>query len=208
MKKPLHTSIAVDAEEFDDLSVPEKLHIIVSVKDFRAILTHAGLTSGSLSAAYSRPGRPMKVSYDGDGIVCEFILMTVGEKGTIAQKKGKGRAGATKPVRPALEAASTRSASVVANENPQPSEPARNQKAKAPIPRPPVPRPSQFEIRPLPNQPPSTLRSESMFLPQDDDQQWEPVNPDDDEDEGENARLEWDASMDPVCLTACSLLLR
>ena len=140
----------------------------------------------------------MKVSYDGDGIICDFILMTVGEKGTITQKKGKGRAAAAKHVRPALEAASSRSASVVANDNPQPPEPARNQKAKASIPRPSVPRPSQFEIRPLPNQPPSTLRSESMFLPQDDDHQWEPVNADDDEDEGENARLEWDASNDPV----------
>ena len=200
MKKPLHTSIAVDAEEFDDLSVPEKLHIIISVKDFRAILTHAGLTGGSLSAAYSRPGRPMKLSYDGDGIVCEFILMTVGEKGTLAQKKGKGRAVAAKPVRPALESASSRSASVVANENTQPTESSRKQQPKAPLPKPSAPRQSQFEIRPPPNQPPSTLRSESMFLPQDDDQQWEPVNPDDDEDEGENARLEWDASNDPVCI--------
>ena len=142
----------------------------------------------------------MKLSYDGDGIICEFILMTVGEKGTVAQKKAKGRAAAAKPVRAALESASSRSASVAANENTQPTEPPRKQQTKTAVPRPSGARPSQFEIRPLPNQPPSTLRSESMFLPQDDDQQWEPVNPDDDEDEGQNARLEWDASNDPVCI--------
>ncbi|KAJ9151850.1 DNA repair protein rad9 [Pleurostoma richardsiae] len=197
LKKPLHTSIAVDMDEFDDVQVEEKLHIIISVKDFRAILQHAGLTSGTLSASYSRPGRPLKLAYNGDGIICEFILMTVGEKGTAAQKKLKGRVNGAKAARPALEAASSRGVSVATENRPQ-SEAPQEQPPKVPPPRSSIARHSQFEMRPPPIQPPSTLRSESLFMPQDDDdQQWEPMNQEEDADEGENARLEWDASNQP-----------
>ena len=38
LKKPLQTSIAVEADEFDDIDVEDKLHIVISVKDFRAII--------------------------------------------------------------------------------------------------------------------------------------------------------------------------
>ncbi|KKY31509.1 putative cell cycle [Diaporthe ampelina] len=140
LKKPLHTSIAVEMDEFDDIEVADKLHIIISVKDFRAILQHANWTSGDLNAAYSRPGRPMKISYGCDGMVCEFVLMTVDEKSTAVQRKSQGKA-ATKAARPSLNAATN---------TPAPDE----------------------------------------------DEMWAPVNPDDDE-EGENPRLEWDASNEP-----------
>jgi cell cycle checkpoint control protein RAD9A len=199
LKKPLHTSIAVDMEEFDDIEVQDKLHIIVSVKDFRGILHHAQMTSGELSACYSNPGRPMKLSYGGDGVLCEFILMTVGEKDVAGQKGKKTRTNAAKSARPGLEAASNR-ASSVATETHHPQDTPRDPPRPAPSPPPqqktPVrPRQSQFEIRPPPLPPPSTLRSDLLFVPQgDDDQQWEPVNPEDEEDQGEMARLEWDAS--------------
>lgn len=195
-------------DEFDDIEVPDKLHIIISVRDFRAILQHANWTSTELNAAYSRPGRPMKISYNGDGIVCEFILMTVDEKSTIsAQKKGKQQAAAAKQARPALEAASSgRTASQADNRPRQPSPPQQPQQAplvprsQMPPPPRPVPRSSQFDIRAPTKQPPSTLKSDSLFMPQpDEDEQWEPVNPeDDDDDDGENARLEWNASDEPV----------
>lgn len=203
LKKPLHTSIAVEMDEFDDIDVPEKLHIIISVRDFRAILQHANWTSTELNAAYSRPGRPMKISYSGDGISCEFILMTVDEKSTTsAQKKGKPQA-AARTARPALDAASSgRSASEADNRARQPSpsqQPQRPPSQMPPPSRPTVPRSSQFDIRAPTKQPPSTLKSDSLFLPQpDDDEQWAPVNPDEDDEEGESARLEWDASNEPV----------
>lgn len=204
LKKPLHTSIAVEMDEFDDIDVPEKLHIIISVRDFRAILQHANWTSTELNATYSRPGRPMKISYSGDGISCEFILMTVDEKSTSsAQKKGKFQ-GAARTARPALDAASSgRPASEAENRTRQPSpsqQPPRPPSQMPPPPRPAAPRSSQFDIRAPTKQPPSTLKSDSLFLPQpDDDEQWAPVNPDEDDDgEGENARLEWDASNEPV----------
>lgn len=189
-------------DEFDVIDVAEKLHIIISVRDFRAILQHANWTSSELNTAYSRPGRPMKISYNGDGIICEFVLMTVDERGTAAQKKGQSKA-AAQAARPALNAASQAPAAE-ANHNPrQPSPPKEQQAQQASMPPPArrsaAPRSSQFDIRAPLAQPPSTLKSDSLFLPQpDDDDQWEPVNPDDEDEEGENPRLEWGASNEPV----------
>lgn len=210
LKKPLHTSIAVEMEEFDDIEVAEKLHIIISVRDFRAILQHANWTSSELNAAYSRPGRPMKISYNGDGITCDFVLMTVDEKSTAAQKKGRPQA-AAKQVRPGLDATpSNRPAAVAEDEARQPSPVQQQQQQQEPQDQharmlPPrrsnAPRSSQFDIRAPTKQPPSTLKSESLFLPQpDEDEQWEPVNPDEDGEDGESARLEWDASNGPVSI--------
>lgn len=57
---------------------------------------------------------------------------------------------------------------------------------------------SAFDLRPSQRPaPPPTLRSEGLFV---DDYEWEPVQ---EEDEGseENARLEWDQSVQPVRLT-------
>ncbi len=45
--------------------------------------------------------------------------------------------------------------------------------------------------------PPTTARSDSLFVDQaEDDEQWEPVNPD--EEEEETGRLEWNATNEPV----------
>ncbi|KAI7783857.1 uncharacterized protein LA080_011119 [Diaporthe eres] len=202
LKKPLHTSIAVEMDEFDDIEVADKLHIIISVRDFRAILQHANWTSGDLNAAYSRPGRPMKISYGRDGIVCEFVLMTVDEKSTTVQKKGQSKA-ASKASRPSLNAAPNTPAAGANSDSRQatPAPPREQQEQQARMPPPArrstAPRSSQFDIRAPLVQPQSTLKSESLFLPQpDDDEMWAPVNPEDDE-EGEHPRLEWDASNEP-----------
>mgnify|MGYP002620700806 FL=1 len=194
-------------DEFDHVNVEDKLHIIISVKDFRAILQHAQLISGELTTCYSNPGRPMKLSYSADGIVCEFILMTVGEKDALSQKHKNLRANtASKIPRPELDASSHR-ASSVANSSHQNS----HEVASAPVatptsmPAPPQlrtsarPRNSAFEIRPQPIPPHSaaTAQSESLFVSQgDEDEQWEPVNPEGEDEE--NARLEWNATNDPV----------
>lgn len=182
-------------DEFDHVEVQDKLHIIISVKDFRAILQHAQITSGELTTSYSNPGRPMKLSYGADGILCEFILMTVGERDAMAQKHKNPRQNAAKAARPELDSASHRS-STAAHENQQapPEPPSRPPEQNTPV----RPRQPAFEIRPQPMPPPATARSESLFVGQaDDDEQWEPVNPDEDEEE-ENARLEWNATNEPV----------
>ncbi|KAG7290704.1 hypothetical protein NEMBOFW57_000707 [Staphylotrichum longicolle] len=196
LKKPLHTNIAVEMDEFDDVEVQDKLHIIISVKDFRAILQHAQMTSGALTTCYSNPGRPMKLSYNTDGVLCEFILMTVGEKDAMTQKHKNPRASAAKAAAPQLDSASHRGSSVVNDHQQAP--PGSASASKHPQQKTPVrPRQPAFEIRPSPMPPPTTARSDSLFVDQaEDDEQWEPVNPDE-EEEGETGRLEWNATDEP-----------
>ncbi|QIW95691.1 hypothetical protein AMS68_001209 [Peltaster fructicola] len=79
LKQPLETSIALHIEDFEDFHVREQVHIVISVKDFRAIVTHAETLHGSLSASFSVPAKPMQMSYGGPGIQCDFTLMTTGD---------------------------------------------------------------------------------------------------------------------------------
>ncbi|KAL7626149.1 hypothetical protein AAE478_002919 [Parahypoxylon ruwenzoriense] len=202
LKKPLHTSIAVERDEFENFVVEEdKLHIVISVKDFRAIVSHAGFLGSQMSAHYSMPSKPMQLKYDGDGIKCEFLLMTVGERGAPGQKAKKPRSNVKGPKPPQLEAAASRATSHAPTPAPQlPPQAQVSRLEQVPSLRPPVNRPSQ---RP----PPATFESESLFVPQEDEHQWDPVNIGGEEDEEENARLEWDARGDLVSIPAvCGLL--
>jgi cell cycle checkpoint control protein RAD9A len=79
LKHPLVTAVAVNTSEFDDFNVQPGLHIIVSVKDFKAIVIHADTLKTSLKAYYSQPTRPLQFSYGCDGLLCEFTLMTSGD---------------------------------------------------------------------------------------------------------------------------------
>ena len=164
------------------------------MKDFRAIINHAALLGSNVSAQYSLPSRPMQLVYDGDGVKCEFLLMTVGERGAPGQKTDKAKA-KTKALRAQqLESTASRA----------------NSHAPSPAPRTPVQppvvrqdtmpslRPSASHLSQRP--PPPTYDDDSLFVPQEDDHQWDPVNMNEDEDEEEDARLEWDASAQPVCL--------
>ncbi|KAF4512156.1 hypothetical protein G6O67_001332 [Ophiocordyceps sinensis] len=208
LKKPLQTSIAVEVDEFDDIDVEDKLHIVISVKDFRAIIQHAGITGNSLSARYSLPSRPIQLSYSSDAISCEFLIMTVGERGSNPnQKTKKGRKQGTRNAGPGLEATS-RKTSVAPSQAPQQPQP----HAPVAFPPPTASRPlasnltphlstarasasriSAFDLRPSQKPPPPpTLRSESLFV---EDDGWEPVI---EEDGDEDARLEWDHSVEPV----------
>jgi cell cycle checkpoint control protein RAD9A len=49
------------------------------VRDFKAIVAHAETLDTSISAFYSRPNRPMQLSYDSGGLSCQFTLMTHGD---------------------------------------------------------------------------------------------------------------------------------
>ncbi|KAI1758985.1 Rad9-domain-containing protein [Hypoxylon sp. FL1150] len=192
LKKPLHTSIAVERDEFEDFAVDEdKLHIVISVKDFRAIVFHAGGLGSQILAHYSMPSKPMQLSYDGDGIKCEFLLMTVGERGAPGQKAKKSRSSTKGPKAPQLEAATSRATShapTPAAQLPPPPQPSVPRTDPVPSLRPSISRPSQ---RP----PPATVNSESLFVTQDDEHQWDPVNVNEEEDE-ENTRVGWDVSGD------------
>ncbi|KAK7751291.1 hypothetical protein SLS62_006697 [Diatrype stigma] len=187
LKKPLHTSIAVERDEFESFETDEEnIHIVVSVKDFRAIIHHAGILGSDITASYSVPSQPMQLRYDGAEIKCEFLLMTVGERGAPGQKTKSSRS-STKAPRQQLEASASRATSRAPGSAPQPvQQPAAQVNPMLSL-RPSINRPSQ---RP----PPATLQDESLFVTQENDEQWDPVNLGEDEDEEENARLEWDAS--------------
>ncbi|KAJ0387453.1 hypothetical protein COL922a_002275 [Colletotrichum nupharicola] len=199
LKKPLHTSIAIEVDEFEDIEVEENLRIVISVKDFRAIIQHAGIAGTHLSAKYSAPARPIQFAYQGDGINCEFLLMTVGERGNPGQKTKRGRAGSKAPPRPQqqLEAAAGSRRQSAA-----PSEPPEQPAAQIMPPPPPAAsaartgaaRTSLFDLRPSQRPPPASIRSEGLFV---DDDQWEPVRDEEDEEAEEDARLEWDHSNQP-----------
>jgi cell cycle checkpoint control protein RAD9A len=224
LKKPLQTSIAVEVDEFDDIDVEDKLHIVISVKDFRAIIQHAGITGNEISARYSIPAKPIQLSYSSDAISCEFLIMTVGERGSNpAQKTKKGRKNAAQDGGPRLEAASRResvapmaaSAEAAQAQVPQAQTAQKPQQQVSGM-RPPVtntaphigaPRASAsrigaFDLRPSqhPTQrpPPPTMGSQSLFV---DDEGWEPVG-DEDEDQEDDARLEWDHSAETVSDTS------
>ncbi|RYP62523.1 hypothetical protein DL771_009706 [Monosporascus sp. 5C6A] len=187
LKKPLHTSIAVERDEFESFEAEEeKLHIVISVKDFRAIVQHASIFGGEISASYSLPSQPMQLKYDGAETKCEFLLMTVGERGASGQKAKTARANAKVP-RQQLEAGASRATSHAPTPARQPVQQPAAQSNPMPSLRPSISRPSQ---RP----PPATLQDESLFVPQENEDQWEPVNLGEDEDEEDNARLEWDTS--------------
>lgn len=209
LKKPLQTSISVSSDEFGDIDVEDKLHIVISVKDFRAIIQHAGIAGSELFARYSLPAKPIQFSYSSDAISSEFLIMTVGERGSNpGQKTRKGRKAAPQPSAPRLEPVSRRT-SVAPSQAPdngtqidqQPAPPAASFKPPASNPARPMStarasasRMSAFDLRPSQRPPPPTLRSESLFI---DDEGWEPVQDEDDEAE-ENGRLDWDHSaVDP-----------
>ncbi|KAL0931343.1 DNA repair protein rad9 [Colletotrichum truncatum] len=199
LKKPLHTSIAIEVDEFEDIEVEEKLRIVVSVKDFRAIILHAGITGTHLSAKYSTPARPIQFAYQGDGINCEFLLMTVGERGNPSQKTKKGKANnKAAPRQQQLEAAAgSRRQSAAPSEPPEkPATQAMPPPPAASAARSGAARTSLFDLRPSQRPPPATMRSEGLFV--DNDQEWEPMRDEDDEEAEEEARLEWDHSNQPV----------
>lgn len=184
----------MDLDEFEDVEVEDELHIIVPVRDFRAVVQHAGIASTELSTRYSHPGQPIKIWYTGDAMQCDFLLMTVGERGNPGQKMRRQRGGKKSAARE-LEAASRRGsapsserAASVPQPTPQPS-----------VARPSVQRKGYFEMRPSQAPPPpSRLMSDSLFVGGDDDDEWAPVR--DDEEEEEDARLEWDGTDRQVSL--------
>lgn len=79
LKMAMHTNIALDTADFEKWDVEDRIHIAVSLKDVKAIVTHAGSLNASISTFYSDPGRPLQVAYEHDGMKCEFTLMTMAD---------------------------------------------------------------------------------------------------------------------------------
>lgn len=184
LRQPLHTSIAIDTLEFSHFSVEEGLHLVISVKDFKAIITHAGSISTTVVACYSYPSRPLQLKYSDDGITSEFILMTMGDfKGrSITPSIGSGRATSKRPVtRQALEASSNRKITSHSMAPPRASTAVRSR-----------------TVRPSPPPPQPSIEANAMFFTEsDDDGRWDPVGS---EEEREEA-IGWNATAENVVVT-------
>lgn len=163
------------------------MHIVISVKDFKAIVTHAETLRESITARFSYPTRPLQFSYQNFGMHCEFTLMTTGEyRGTSTT--------------PAPKYASTRNPSRQQSMAPPPSEVSRSACEIAPPARPTIGKPvsSQSQRTSLkkrieqPSVDGSDPDPDSLFMPAGEmDQAWDPPNYDNEEAE---EMLGWDAS--------------
>ena len=194
LKQPLQTSITTDNLDFEDFAVEEQLHIGISVKDFKAIFTHAETLKTSITALYSFPTRPMQLSYREYGMQCEFTLMTIGEYrgGSVTPAPAAVRRVSAAPAeRPQSRQSTAQIPPVTALQKsttmPPPSEPASRSFTREPQ--------SQRTQRPSPPPPKASLDPESLFIPidEDEDRVWGERNYDDERD-----TLGWDASANNV----------
>jgi len=186
LKQPLETAITLYTEDFEDFHVQEGMHIVVDVRDFRAIVVHAETLRTPISAHFSYPTRPLQFAYQDLGMHCEFTLMTTGDY------RGASSAPNTRFV-------STRSSSRHSSMAPPPAVSRRASDMPPPA-RPNVSKPlSSQSQRPALRgrvRQPSTTESdpdpESLFMPAgDEDQTWDPPNYDNYEAE---EMLGWDAN--------------
>lgn len=144
-----------------------------------------------ITARYTRPCRPLQLAYGFGGVKAEFTLMTRGESG------GDDAPASSRAPAPELSARQT----------PAPVHFTQTNTASDARQMPP---PRSRSIRPLTGtstrgtesntasqRPPPSINFDSLFVPADDDRQWDVPN--EDEDEEPQDVLGWDATADQVC---------
>jgi cell cycle checkpoint control protein RAD9A len=192
LKSPLHTTIAVDALEFSEFAVEERLHIVISVKDFKAMVAHAGISNTVVKALYSHPSSPMQLSYSDEAITSEFIFMTIGESrgGSATPMPDGSRTGSKRPAskQPLQATASPKRTATSMPPPPMSATPNLNRESTR----------SRMS-RPSPPPPQPSIQSQGLFLDGgdgDEDRRWDPANFDEEEEEmllwdtgGENVRF-------------------
>ncbi|KAF2487848.1 Rad9-domain-containing protein [Neohortaea acidophila] len=186
LKQPLETAIAIHTEDFEDFHVQEKMHITISVKDFKAIVTHAETMRGSISARFSFPTRPLQFSYQNSGMHCEFTLATTGDYRASSSAPNAQFVSNRSRSRQA-SAAPTQSPSRSASEMPPPARPIAAKTFGSQSQQ------TSINARSRQEQPSADDRgSKTLFVSQDnEDTTWDPPNFEQDEDE---EMLGWDAS--------------
>lgn len=171
------------------------LHIIISVKDFKAIVQHAGNIDTEVSAAYSYPSKPMQLKYGDEGVTSEFILMTIGDYKAVSAVPLPNTIMRNSTSAPSRQHTEDPSLSNVveqpaASMQPPPRSGATpatllGHRARALRHSPPLPQPS--------------INSDSLFLPDDEeDRRWNPSGYGGEDEE----LLGWDAGTDTVRTTA------
>lgn len=197
LKQPLETAISIHTDDFQHYRADEDMHIVISVRDFRAIVMHAETLHGSLEAHFSRPSRPLQFTYGVDGMTVEVTLMTTGSyQGTIPEPTPRSVV-PIESVKPARHSA----VSVSAAKTPSSMlSPVNERMNTMPPPNRPAEKASKPQLRPT-----SSLRERlvgpaqddgPLFVSQDDnDKAWDPP---DFENEAAEDELAWDANGDMV----------
>ncbi|KAG9941554.1 Rad9-domain-containing protein, partial [Aureobasidium melanogenum] len=195
LKQPLETAISLHIQDFDDFHAEEDVHIVINVKDFKAIVVHAETLKAPMSAQFSRPGRPLLFRYTDRGLTCEFILMTTG----ISQAVPPATAPKVASTRPGSQASRQPSAVPL-----RPSRQSTRNTEMAPPPKPAsVAGPRERRVlgslgRQISQATTTTSNAdpdpESLFMPQgdEDDSRFDPTNFDEEPEE----MLGWDANAD------------
>ncbi|GAT26444.1 DNA repair protein Rad9 [Aspergillus luchuensis] len=168
-----------------DGKAEDHLHVAIHMKDFKAAIAHAETANAKITARFTRPSRPLQFAYESEGVKTEFTLMTRGDS------PGEDAPGSSRAA-PQLSARQTPAPVQISQRNTAP------ETAQMPPPR-------SRSIRPLTGtstrasqsntetqQPPPSMEFDSLFVPADDDRQWDVPN---DEDEGPvEDELGWDAT--------------
>ena len=175
LKHPLVTAVAVNTSDFEEFDVQPGLHVILSVKDFKAIVIHADTMKTSLKAHYSHPTRPLQFTYGTDGLLCEFTLATSGDYNAAPATSTSAPQIASRTTSRTHSSATSESRSML-----PPIEPASRRETR---------RQASVSRRPLSPKPQPD--PDSLFVPNDDedDSRWEPANYTNEEE-----MLGWDAS--------------
>lgn len=178
-------------EDFEDFHAEEDMHVVISVKDFKAIVTHAEILKASLSAHYSRPSRPLQFSYQAHGMLCEFTLMTSGDYQGVSTQSTAPRIVSTR----ATSRQTSRAPSQAMNTKPTEMAPPARPPSKSLLGQRRTLSDMSQQQHSAPTQ--ASPESESLFMPLGDDEErhWDP--PDYDKEDGEEV-LGWDASADNV----------
>ncbi|KAI6811627.1 Rad9-domain-containing protein [Hortaea werneckii] len=179
--------ITLHTADFEDFHMQEQMHVVISVKDFRAVVTHAYTLGGPISAYFSLPTRPLQFSYQNFGMHCEYTFMTTGDF---------REASSTPHPKFVSTRSLSRHTSAAPQQTPQPPQPGPTAE---------MPPPTRLGFnKPLSSQSqrPSLREQvsqphfedpdpESLFLPE--DRTWDPPNYDGNDDE-EEEMLGWDAA--------------
>ncbi|KAJ5599625.1 hypothetical protein N7450_000692 [Penicillium hetheringtonii] len=169
LKYPVHTSVACDKKDFEEFIVEENMHIAINLKDFKAVVAHAETVNATVTARYTSPCKPMQLAYDFEGIHAEFTVMTRGEA-DVGETSSLGRA--VIPQFSQRQAPTPAPISISRNETPQMAR--------------------SMEMPPPPPSASASMDFDSLFVPADDDRQWDEMN-DEDGEEPQDI-LGWDAS--------------
>lgn len=168
LKQPMHTSVALEKKDFDDFNVQEGLHLSIIVKDFRAIIAHAETMRASVTARYSRGNRPMQFTYEVDGVVAQYTLMTRGSSNDVTSGTTASTPARDLPVKPVSQPPPSTSATTQPpTKMPPPLAKSFNREATAQAA---ATRPSDRNSPPAPS---ASINPQSLFIPEDDEQQWD-----------------------------------